>query len=104
MASHMHLRGKSGSIFVIDPGGKRKRIFGVNPWNIKFEQTYKLKRPLLIPKNSTIECVNRFDNSEKNIWNPAPEKYVYSGWFIKDEMSDCRLVLLYPSDTLWTVP
>lgn len=98
VGSHMHLRGKSSSIFIIDPNGERKRIFGLNPWNIKFERTYPLVNPLTIDKGSTIECINRFDNSKKNVWNPDPEKHVTSGDFIENEMSWCRFDLKYPID------
>ena len=99
LSSHMHLRGKGSDIFVIDPQGSKQRIFGINPWNIKFEKSYILKKPLNISKNSTIKCVNYFDNSKNNPWNPNPEKRVLTGDFIEDEMSWCRLILLYPSNS-----
>ena len=50
----------------------------------------------MVTKNSTIKCVNYFDNSKNNIWNPDPEKYVTWGYLIENEMSWCRLILLYP--------
>ncbi|MCY4513241.1 MAG: hypothetical protein OXB86_06100 [Bdellovibrionales bacterium] len=102
MSSHMHLRGKAGSIFIRN-SQKKKRVFGINPWNVKFEKSYLLKKPLRISKNSTIECINYFDNSENNVWNPFPEKYVTTGDYIEDEMSWCRLILLYPSSSKVTM-
>ena len=44
MSTHMHLRGKSSSIFIIDPQGRKQKIFEINPWNIKFERSYVLKK------------------------------------------------------------
>lgn len=99
MATHMHLRGKLSTIFIIDPEGKKKKIFEINPWNVKFEKGYMFKKPLMVSKGSRIECINYFDNSENNLWNPAPEKYVTYGDLIEDEMSFCRFKLLYPSNS-----
>ena len=44
MKSHMHLRGKSSDIFVIDPQGKRKRIFGIDPFSVRFEKKISIKK------------------------------------------------------------
>ena len=96
--THMHYRGKASDIFIIDPEGNRKRIFGIDPWTITFERVLLFKKPLLISKGSIIKCINWFDNSTKNQLNPAPEKYVNKGLFFKDEMSNCYFQWLIPSN------
>ncbi len=96
--THMHLRGKASSVFIIDPQGVKKRIFGIDPWTISFEQLYKLKKPLIISKGSTIKCINWFDNSIKNKLNPNPEKNVIEGLFLKNEMSNCVFKWLVPAN------
>ena len=95
----MHLRGKASSIFVIDPKGARKRIFGVDPYIKTFERSYMLKHPLIIYKNSIVECVNWFDNSKDNPLNPNPNKEVNFGLFTEDEMSECYLSWKVPLDS-----
>ena len=97
--THMHFRGKASSIFVINPQGIRKRIFGIEPWSVIFERPYTLMEPLVILKGSTIECINWFDNSEKNLLNPNPRKNVVEGSrLFENEMSICGIKWLVPSD------
>lgn len=96
--THMHLRGKASSVFVTDPNGVRKRIFGLDPFTKAFERLYTLKKPIVITKGSTIECINWFDNSAKNTLNPAPEKFVTEGLFLKDEMSNCIFKRIVPAN------
>ena len=96
--THMHLRGKASDVFIVDPKGNRKRIFGIDPWTINFERLYRLKKPLVIPKGSTIECINWFDNSAKNPLNPNPEENVLEGLSLKNEMSNCVFKWLAPAN------
>ncbi len=94
---HMHLRGKASSIYLIDPKGKRKKIFSMDPYIRNFDRFYTFKKPLIISKGSTIECINWFDNSVENIFNPDPSKYVINSLFTKEgEMSICFLKWLVP--------
>ena len=109
VSSHMHLRGKASSVFITTPGRSRKRILGIDPFSTIFHRAYTLKIPLLIPKNSILECINWFDNSKNNPVNPDPNKYVNYGLFEKDEMSQCHFTWKVPSDSniknLWiTMP
>ena len=93
---HMHLRGKAGDIFIVNPFGERKRIFGIDTYTKSSSAFRTLKKPIMIPQGSIIECTTWFDNSEKNPINPAPEKYVTYGGSSQDEMSICLFRLLSP--------
>ena len=99
---HMHLRGKANSIFVIDPKGGKKRIFGLDPFILTLERSYILKKPLVVHKGSVIKCINWLDNSADNPMNPAPEKSVTQGPFLTDEMSNCFFIFLVPVNTALT--
>ena len=96
VAPHTHLRGKASSIVLTDPKGRKKRIFGIDPFTKTFERPYTFKKPLIIEKGSTLTCINWFDNSTNNPMNPAPEKYVTQGLFIEQEMSLCFFRFLVP--------
>lgn len=96
LGSHMHLRGKAGSISVVSPNGVRKRIFGIDPFTQTFQSLYRLKEPYMIPEGSTVECTNWFDNSVNNPINPAPEKRITFGFGFEDEMSSCFFQFLAP--------
>lgn len=98
IATHTHLRGKASAIFLMNPKGVKKRIFGIDPFTKTFERIYTFKKPLIIEKGSTLKCINWFDNSAKNPMNPAPEKYVVQGLFIEQEMSLCFFRFLVPVD------
>ena len=99
VSSHMHLRGKASSIFIVNPKGFRKRIFGIDPFSIIFHRAYTFKTPVLVYKNSSLECLNWFDNSEGNPVNPNPNKYINYGLFEKDEMSQCHFTWKVPVDS-----
>lgn len=103
---HMHLRGKAGSIFIINSKtGIRKKVFSLDPFieNYQKNSLYQLKTPIAVPKDSIVECINWFDNSRKNLINPAPEKYVvYGPSSEEDEMSMCFLSWIIPSDSTTT--
>ena len=94
---HMHLRGKAGEVWLTDPRGKRKRIFGLDPFNPSFERFYRFEAPLKIEKDSTVECLTWFDNSAGNPKNPDPEKPALFGWSLEDEMSNCVFKELVPT-------
>ena len=99
---HMHFRGKANSIVVIDPKGTKKRIFGLDPFILTYERSYRFKKPLVVHKGSVIKCINWFDNSSDNPMNPAPEKLVTQGPFLTDEMSNCFFIFLVPVNTTLT--
>ncbi len=99
IGSHMHLRGKASSLYVISPDGERKRIFGVDPYLFKFQTVYELRSPLTVVGGSTLECINWYDNSISNPVNPDPKEYVTRGRFIKDEMSECHIGFIVSSDS-----
>ena len=97
LALHMHLRGKSSSVFVVDPQGKKKEVFRLDPFNYNFQRPYRFKTPILVRENSKIVCENRFDNSIMNPINPDPSKYVKLSEYTDGEMSVCYFTFLIPS-------
>ena len=95
---HMHLRGKANAVFIITPQGEKRKIFGLDPFIVKFERGYFLKDPIQVSKGSIVECINWFDNSNNNPINPNPDVNVVYGKFKKDEMSLCHFGWLVPID------
>ena len=93
-APHMHLRGKASSVLIIKPDGRKKTIFSVDPFNFKFQSYYRFKRPIKILKNTTLKCVNWFDNSSENPVNPDSKRMVPWGPLTKDEMSVCGFIIV----------
>jgi peroxiredoxin len=83
---HMHLRGKDFEYQVHYPDGKVETILSVPQYDFNWQNTYRLKEPLKIPKGSKIKCVAHFDNSKLNPANPAPWKPVFFGEQTWEEM------------------
>jgi hypothetical protein len=83
---HMHWRGKDYRYEVISPGGKRQTVLSVPRWDFNWQNVYRFKDPLKVPKGSRLHAVAHWDNSKNNLLNPAPEKKVRFGLQTWDEM------------------
>jgi hypothetical protein len=83
---HMHLRGKSFEYNLVEPGGKRRTLLRVNPYNFYWQLSYRLAQPLELKAGTEIECVAYFDNSRRNPNNPDPEDAVRFGPQSREEM------------------
>jgi len=76
---HMHLRGKSFEYNLVEPGGKRRTLLRVNPYNFYWQLSYRLAQPLALKAGTELECVAYFDNSRGNPNNPDAEDAVHFG-------------------------
>jgi hypothetical protein len=85
-APHMHWRGKDYFYEVIYPDGRRETLLSVPRWDFNWQNTYRLEKPLPLPKGARLHAVAHWDNSRNNALNPAPDKRVYWGLQTWDEM------------------
>jgi hypothetical protein len=76
---HMHLRGKSFEYNLVEPGGKRRTLLRVSPYNFYWQLSYRLAQPFALPAGTKLECVAYFDNSPNNPNNPDPDEAVRFG-------------------------
>ena len=76
---HMHLRGKSFEYNLVEPGGGRRTLLKVNPYNFYWQLSYRLAQSLELKAGARLECVAYFDNSRRNHKNPDPEDAVRFG-------------------------
>lgn len=79
MTPHMHLRGKSFRYVAKYPDGKQEVLLDVPQYDFNWQLKYILKQPKLLPEGTTIHCTAAFDNSERNLVNPNPDKTVRWG-------------------------
>jgi len=82
----MHLRGKDFEYQAIYPDGTRTTLLSIPSYDFNWQNTYRLKEPLNLPKGSKIRCVAHFDNSAANPANPDPSKSVRWGDQTWEEM------------------
>ena len=76
---HMHLRGKSFEYNLVEPGGRRRTLLRVSPYNFHWQLSYRFAQPLALPAGTELECVAYFDNSRNNPNNPDPDDAVRFG-------------------------
>jgi mono/diheme cytochrome c family protein len=86
MMPHMHVRGKDFTYTVTYPDGRSEIILHVPKYDFDWQLTYELKKPLLLPKGTKLDCVAHFDNSTRNKFNPDPTSEVRWGDQTWEEM------------------
>lgn len=86
MSPHMHLRGKSFKYVAHFPDGRKQVLLNIPNYDFNWQLKYILKDPIRLPRQTRIECIAVFDNSEHNATNPDPTVTVKWGDQSFDEM------------------
>jgi cytochrome c551/c552/thiol-disulfide isomerase/thioredoxin len=87
---HMHLLGKEMEVKATFPDGKVDTLIHINDWDFNWQESYRYKEPLKLPKGTKLDLVAYFDNSSSNPNNPSdPPKLVTWGEQTNDEMCIC---------------
>jgi hypothetical protein len=94
---HMHLLGREMKITATLPDGVAKPLVWVNDWDFNWQETYRYKTPVHLPKGTRVDLVAVYDNSERNPRQPThPPALVHWGEQTTDEM--CIGFLQYTID------
>ena len=83
---HMHLRGKDFLYEAVYPDGRTERLLSVPQYDFSWQNTYRFKTPLRLPKGTVIRCTAHYDNSVENPANPDPTQEVRWGDQTWEEM------------------
>jgi hypothetical protein len=83
---HMHLRGKDFEYRADYPDGRKEVLLSVPHYDFGWQTSYRLAKPVLLPKGTRIHCTAHFDNSTNNPANPDPKKEVRWGDQTWEEM------------------
>jgi mono/diheme cytochrome c family protein len=87
VSPHMHMLGRMMKMTATLPDGTHQPMVLVNDWDFNWQETYRYKEPLTLPKGTKIDLVALFDNSEQNPRQPThPPKEVFWGEQTTDEM------------------
>ena len=86
MLPHTHVRGKRWSYEAIYPDGRKETLLAVPQYDFEWQTDYIFKRPLKLPKGTTLHATAWYDNSTKNKSNPDPTKEVWWGDQTWEEM------------------
>ncbi len=94
---HMHLRGKSFRYLLTYPDGTSRPLLEIPRYDFNWQNTYRLARPLFVPKGSKMLGIATYDNSADNPANPDPTRTVRFGEQTFDEMMIGYMDLLEPT-------
>ena len=86
---HMHLLGKEYKAYVTTPAGDTIRLVHIPEWDFRWQEIYRFRHPLKVPKGSVVHIECTYDNTTDNPFNPnTPPKTVFSmgDMKTKDEM------------------
>lgn len=89
---HAHYLGKSVEAWAVLPDGSRRWLIAIDDWDFNWQDQYRLREPLRLPRGSTIHMDWRFDNSAENPNNQfSPPRRVVHGPGSTDEMAELIL-------------
>jgi len=86
LAPHAHYRGKAFDYFMVGPDGKETQLISVPHYDFNWQTTYDFAEPLKVAAGSKMHVIAHFDNSDKNPYNPDPDKAVRWGDQTWEEM------------------
>jgi hypothetical protein len=95
---HAHYLCKDMKVTATLPDGSTKPLIWIKDWDFNWQNAYRYKTPLDLPKGTRIDLVYTYDNSENNPHNPVhPPVRIHWGEETKDEMALVFLTVLLPT-------
>jgi Flp pilus assembly protein TadD len=92
---HAHYLGRQVDAWATLPNGTRVWLIKIAGWDINWQAVYNYRKPVFLPKGTTVEMHITYDNSESNPRNPNhPAKRVRTGPRSEDEMGHVWLQVL----------
>lgn len=92
---HAHYLSKVMEGYATLPDGTRKWLVRIPDWDLNWQGVFRLKRPVFLPRGTTVSMRYHYDNSEENVRNPNhPPKRVVGGNEATAEMSHLWLQVL----------
>ena len=83
------------------PDGTTRWLIAIDDWDFRWQDVYRYKSPVALPKGTAIAMRYTYDNSDRNVRNPHhPPARVVWGQNTSDEMGDLwiQMVARSPSD------
>jgi Flp pilus assembly protein TadD len=83
---HAHYLAKEMRGTATLPDGMVKPLVWIKQWDIRWQDQYRFKDPMVLPKGTTLRMRFTYDNSESNPRSPRPARRVVWGQNSTDEM------------------
>ena len=95
---HAHYLCRDMKITATLPDGSTKPLIWIKDWDFNWQNAYRYKTPIDLPKGTRIDLEYTYDNSENNPHNPAhPPVRVHWGEQTTDEMALVFLTVILPT-------
>jgi tetratricopeptide (TPR) repeat protein/mono/diheme cytochrome c family protein len=92
---HAHYLATRMEAFARLPGGKTRWLLRIPQWDFNWQDQYRYREPVFLPRGSVITMRYVYDNSDRNPRNPShPARRVRYGPNSTDEMADLVLQVL----------
>lgn len=76
---HMHYIGKAFTAYLTNPKGDTTRLVHIPDWDFRWQEIYKFRKLVRVPKGSVIHIEGTYDNRASNPANPSnPPQTVWS--------------------------
>lgn len=98
---HMHLLGKTFKSYAVTPKGDTIPLVSIPSWDFRWQEIYRFKKLIKIPKGSVLSIEALYDNTKDNPNNPSnPPRMVFSANDMKttDEMMTMLMIFLNYED------
>ena len=93
---HMHLLGKEFYSYAVTPDNDTIPLVHIPNWDFRWQELYKFKQLIRIPKGSVINMDCTYDNTANNPFNPnSPPKGVFSLGDMSANNEMMTLLLIY---------
>ena len=92
VGAHAHYLGKEFTLKATLPDGSVKTLLAIGDWDFSWQERYRYKEFVSLPKGTRLEATVSYDNSAANKRNPSrPPVRVYWGEESNDEMGSIGL-------------
>jgi Tfp pilus assembly protein PilF len=92
---HAHYLGKTMAVTATLPDGSTRSLLTIRRWSFRWQQEYRYRTPIALPRGTTITMRFSYDNSAANEDNPhSPPRQVRCGQQSTDEMGNLGLQVL----------
>jgi hypothetical protein len=95
---HAHYLCKDMKVTATLPDGTTRPLIWIKDWDFNWQNAYRYRTPIDLPKGTRVSLEYTYDNSENNPHNPAhPPVRIHWGEQTKDEMALVFLTVLLPT-------
>src|SRR6202046_959004 len=95
---HAHYLCKDMKVTATLPDGSTKPLIWIKDWDFNWQNAYRYRTPLDLPKGPRVDLEYPYDNSENNPHNPVhPPVRIHWGEETKDEMALVFLTVVLPT-------